>query len=339
MSKFYNLQSAVVEKSMLDLQISDRLSNYIALESITEPITEGIDFDKFKQAAKEKAKQIKVTLLKIIHKISDFIQDFINRIKGKEFGDVTIKGGLKFDYEKKDYEKYKAKIIKLLSLANISLFDPDSVIREAEDINSELGDIIDSPANKKDLVINRVTVERFIKLIKAAIKDFETTANQVEDRYNKVKDKKGAKDELNILIKTSFAAGKLLRIFDEDLLHINSSIPKRKNNETQKEELREEFTKEVDNKKWLSVRIMLLDHLILQANNKDEVSVEKYMEYAKKNGLPFADEKDDDYPYETDKSKWTKDYMNLMMTRMKGSPFSEKRWNHCKQVVDYIYGK
>ena len=338
MSKFYNLegQNIVVEKTMIDLQVADRLSDYIALESIVTPVTEGLDVDKIKQVLKDKAREIKVKLLKVVHRISDFIQDFINRIKGKEFGDVTIKGGLKFDYEKKDYKKYKDKIINLLSLSNISsgLFDPDSIIEEAQELNSELGDIVDASFDKKDLVINRVTIERFAKLIKEAIRDFETTANQVENAYKRAENKVNADNELGILIPTSFAAGKLLRIFDEDLAHMNSSIPKKESAESKNDiEIREEVKDAISKKKWSLVKIMIKDAtLIDKTPNFDELHA--MLKYAKQNGLTF--DEDDGELYNMNKSEWDKDYYNSQAFKLVNN-FSEKRLKHLMEVARIVF--
>jgi len=338
MSKFYNIegQNIVVEKTMIDLQVSDRLSDYIALESIVVPVTEGLDLDKIKQVLKDKAREIKVKLLKVVHRIGDFIQDFINRIKGKEFGDVTIKGGLKFDYEKKDYKKYKDKIINLLSLSNIStgLFNPDSIIEEAQELNSELGDIVDASFDKKDLVINRVTIERFARLIKEAIRDFEVTANQVESAYKRAENKVNADDELGILLPTSFAAGKLLRIFDNDLAHMNSSIPKKENAESKNDlEVSKEVKDAVSKKEWTLVKIMIKDAIMLDTTpNFDELRA--MLKYAKQNGLTF--DEDDGKSYNMNKSEWNQDYYNSHAFKLVDN-FSEKRLKHLMEVVRVVF--
>ena len=336
MSKFYNLegQNIIVEKTMIDLQVSDRLSDYIALESIAVPITEGLDFEDIKRKVIAKAKEIKDKLLRIARRISDFIQDFINRIRGKEFGNVTIKGGLKFDYEKKDYKRYSDVINRLLTLSGVKLIMPENEIERAQQINSELAEIVEEPFNKKDLVINRVTIERFAKLIKDTIRDFEATANLIETKYKAAENKKDAETELAILLPISFAAGKLLRLFDEDLAHMNSSIPKKESAESKNDiEVSKEVKDAVSKKEWLLVKIMIKDAIMLDTTpNFDELRA--MLKYAKQNGLTF--DEDDGKSYNMNKSEWDQDYYNSHAFKFVNN-FSEKRLKHLMEVVRVVF--
>ena len=92
------------------------------------------------------------------------------------------------------------------------------------------------------------------------------------------------------------------------------------------------FFEAVDKKNIL--RIMMKDSLLVDLSFKQFNEMSKYV----KNIEGMYDEHDDKKcPFEEDKSKWDKNYMDKQMTQLFIGNFSKKRIEHIKKVIDYIY--
>ena len=98
--------------------------------------------------------------------------------------------------------------------------------------------------------------------------------------------------------------------------------------------LTDAFFKAVDNKDIRKLRIMMKDSLLVDLSFKQFNEMSKYV----KNIEGMYDEHDDKQcPFEEDKSKWDKNYINKQLTRVYDN-FSKKRIEHIKKVITYVYG-
>ena len=98
--------------------------------------------------------------------------------------------------------------------------------------------------------------------------------------------------------------------------------------------LTDAFFKAVDNKDIRKLRIMMKDSLLVDLSFKQFNEMSKYV----KNIEGMYDEHDDKQcPFEEDKSKWDKKYINKQLTRVYDN-FSKKRIEHIKKVITYVYG-
>ena len=94
------------------------------------------------------------------------------------------------------------------------------------------------------------------------------------------------------------------------------------------------FFEAVDKKNIRRLRIMMKDSLLVDLSFKQFNEMSKYV----KNIEGMYDEHDDKKcPFEEDKSKWDKNYMDKQMTQLFIGNFSKKRIEHIKKVIDYIY--
>lgn len=93
------------------------------------------------------------------------------------------------------------------------------------------------------------------------------------------------------------------------------------------------FFEAVDEKNIRRLRIMMKNSLLVDLSFKQFNEMSKYV----KNIEGMYDEHDDKQcPFEEDKSKWDKNYMNKQMTRVVNN-FSKKRIEHVKKVITYVY--
>lgn len=93
------------------------------------------------------------------------------------------------------------------------------------------------------------------------------------------------------------------------------------------------FFEAVDKKNIRRLRIMMKDSLVVDSSFKQFNEMSKYV----KNIEGMYDEHDDKKcPFEEDKSKWDKNYMNKQLAQLLGGNFSKKRIEHVKQVVTYF---
>ena len=98
--------------------------------------------------------------------------------------------------------------------------------------------------------------------------------------------------------------------------------------------LTDAFFKAVDNKDIRKLRIMMKDSLLIDLSFKQFNEMSKYV----KNIEGMYDEHDDKTrPFEEDKSKWDKNYMDKQMTQLFIGNFSKKRIEHVKKVINYLY--
>ncbi len=93
----------------------------------------------------------------------------------------------------------------------------------------------------------------------------------------------------------------------------------------------EKFHEAVRNGNIRSVRIMMKDSLLVDRNFSDFAEMER--EASRMGGLYEAH---DGRSLEADKSKWNKEYMNMLMVQVVGN-FSRERVNHLKEVVRHLY--
>ena len=94
------------------------------------------------------------------------------------------------------------------------------------------------------------------------------------------------------------------------------------------------FFEAVDKKNIRRLRILMKDSLLTDRSFKQFNEMSKYV----KNIEGMYDEHDDKKcPFEEDKSKWDKDYMNKQMAQLLGGNFSKKRIEHVKKVITYFY--
>ena len=99
--------------------------------------------------------------------------------------------------------------------------------------------------------------------------------------------------------------------------------------------LTDAFFKAVDNKDIRKLRIMMKDSLLVDLSFKQFNEMSKYV----KNIEGMYDEHEDKTrPFEEDKSKWDKNYMDTQMTQLFIGNFSKKRIEHVKKVITYVYG-
>ena len=97
--------------------------------------------------------------------------------------------------------------------------------------------------------------------------------------------------------------------------------------------LTNKFFEAVDEKNINMLRIMMKNSLLIDLSFKQFNEMSKYV----KNIEGMYDEHDDKQcPFEEDKSKWDKNYMNKQMTRVVNN-FSKKRIEHIKKVITYVY--
>ena len=98
--------------------------------------------------------------------------------------------------------------------------------------------------------------------------------------------------------------------------------------------LTDRFFKELDNKDIPKLRVMMKDSLLVDLSFKQFNEMSKYV----KNIEGMYDEHDDKAcPFEEDKSKWDKKYMDKQLTQLFVGNFSKKRIEHIKKVITYIY--
>ena len=98
--------------------------------------------------------------------------------------------------------------------------------------------------------------------------------------------------------------------------------------------LTDAFFKAVDNKDIGKLRIMMKDSLLADRSFKEFNEMSKYV----KNIEGMYDEHEDKTrPFEEDKSKWDKKYMDMQMTQLFVGNFSKKRIEHVKKVITYLY--
>ena len=98
--------------------------------------------------------------------------------------------------------------------------------------------------------------------------------------------------------------------------------------------LTDAFFKAVDNKDIRKLRIMMKDSLLVDLSFKQFNEMSKYV----KNIEGMYDEHEDKTrPFEEDKSKWDKNYMDIQMTQLFIGNFSKKRIEHVKKVITYLY--
>ena len=97
--------------------------------------------------------------------------------------------------------------------------------------------------------------------------------------------------------------------------------------------LTNKFFEAVDEKNISRLRIMMKNSLMVDHSFKQFNEMSKYV----KNIEGMYDEHDDKAcPFEEDKSKWDKKYMDKQMTRVVNN-FSKKRIEHIKKVITYVY--
>ena len=93
------------------------------------------------------------------------------------------------------------------------------------------------------------------------------------------------------------------------------------------------FFEAVDKKNIRRLRIMMKDSLMADLSFKQFNEMSKYV----KNIEGMYDEHNDKkYPFEEDKSKWDKKYLDAQMAQLLGGNFSKKRIEHVKKVVTYV---
>ena len=98
--------------------------------------------------------------------------------------------------------------------------------------------------------------------------------------------------------------------------------------------LTNKFFEAVDEKNINRLRIMMKKSLLVDLSFKQFNEMSKYV----KNIEGMYDEHDDKQcPFEEDKSKWDKNYINKQLTRVYDN-FSKKRIEHIKKVITYVYG-
>ena len=97
--------------------------------------------------------------------------------------------------------------------------------------------------------------------------------------------------------------------------------------------LTNKFFEAVDEKNIGRLRIMMKNSLLVDHSFKQFNEMSKYV----KNIEGIYDEHDDKQcPFEEDKSKWDKKYMDKQLTRVVDN-FSKKRIEHIKKVITYVY--
>ena len=94
------------------------------------------------------------------------------------------------------------------------------------------------------------------------------------------------------------------------------------------------FFKAVDEKDIRKLRIMMKDSLLVDLSFKQFNEMSKYVKHIE----GMYDEHDDkECPFEEDKSKWDKNYMDKQMAQLFRGNFSKKRIEHIKKVITYVY--
>ena len=94
------------------------------------------------------------------------------------------------------------------------------------------------------------------------------------------------------------------------------------------------FFKAVDEKNIRHLRIMMKDSLLVDLSFKQFNEMSKYVKDIE--GM-YDEHEDKRCPFEEDKSKWDKDYMDKQMTQLFVGNFSKKRIEHIKKVITYVY--
>ena len=116
--------------------------------------------------------------------------------------------------------------------------------------------------------------------------------------------------------------------------HEGEHITKDRKESSSKFNLTNAFFKAVDEKNISRLRIMMKDSLLVDLSFKQFNEMSNYV----KNIEGMYDEHDDKAcPFEEDKSKWDKNYMDKQMTQLFVGNFSKKRIEHIKKVINYIY--
>ena len=112
------------------------------------------------------------------------------------------------------------------------------------------------------------------------------------------------------------------------------NITKNRKESADKFNLTNAFFKAVDEKDIRKLRIMMKDSLLVDLSFKQFNEMSKYV----KDIEGMYDEHDEKAcPFEEDKSKWDKNYMDKQMTQLFVGNFSKKRIEHIKKVITYIY--
>ena len=110
-------------------------------------------------------------------------------------------------------------------------------------------------------------------------------------------------------------------------------VTKDRKESSSKFNLTNNFFKAVDEKNISRIRIMMKNSLLIDLSFKQFNEMSKYVKDIE--GM-YDEHEDKRCPFEEDKSKWDKDYMNKQLTRLVDN-FSKKRIEHIKKVITYVY--
>ena len=111
-------------------------------------------------------------------------------------------------------------------------------------------------------------------------------------------------------------------------------ITKDRKESSSKFRLTNAFFKAVDEKNIGRLRILMKDSLLVDLSFKQFNEMSKYVKDIE--GM-YDEHEPKTCPFEEDKSKWDKNYMDKQMTQLFVGNFSKKRIEHIKKVITYIY--
>jgi len=188
-------------------------------------------------------------------------------------------------------------------------------------------------------IVQEGIVDAFKSIIESIKKGIVNLIDKINGWLDKHPDSKVAMGLKSILTKLKNLLTKADKIKSkEDAEEVKSEVDKNKEEaedlmKKSEPELSPEFKEAVDKKNVLRVRIMLKDSIQISYKNNTPEELNKELEYASKN-IPDLFIKDNGEGYEP-KSEWNEDYYNSQAVALVQN-FSKKRWNHCKEVWEYL---